>query len=144
MTKANPGIHIKKGKKQNPVMTMIVPGRRSLGEDWSKVTVTPDADTGSYEVEREDTAAPPLGVPIFVPALGNVSLEMADYILERHRKEQEYKKNDPRRQHSPTLEAQIKQYWLDYIEQKLKAFKGITVSGPGGWTQRERTDYAKD
>ena len=120
---------------EKPVMHMIVPGRRALGEDWSKVTITPTPE-GTYEVEREDTPAPALNVPIFVPALGNISLEMADWMLERQRKEQEYQQNDPRRQHSPVLEEKLKEWWLDFVEQKLKNFKRQTQSGPDGWTQR--------
>lgn len=135
MTKANPNIQLKKAPEK-PVMTMIVPGRRALGEDWSKVTVTPNAETGDYDVEREDTAAPPLNIPIFVPALGNVSLEIADFILESQRKEQEYQVKNPNRQHSPVLEQKIKELWLDFVEQKLKAFKRQTQSGPAGTTQR--------
>lgn len=121
--------------KEKPIMHMIVPGRRALGEEWSKVTITPNVD-GGYDADREDTPAPALNVPIFVPALGNISLEMADFLLERQRKEQEYQVNDPRRQHSPVLEEKIKEAWLDFVEQKLKLFKRQTQSGPEGWTQR--------
>lgn len=129
-------IKVKK-KKENPVMTMIVPGRRALGEEWSKVTVTPNSDTGSYDVEREDTEAPAGQRPIFVPALGNISMEMADWILERQRKEQEYQARSGRFDHQPAIEQKIKEYFLEYMALKLKAFKGTSVSGPAGWTQRE-------
>lgn len=122
---------------KNPVMTMITPGRRAFGESWSKVVVTPD-ENGKYVVEREDTPAPAGNRPIFVPALGNISLEMADFILERQRKEQEYQVVEGRFDHSFDAEAKIKQLWLDYVEWKAKELAGRTVSGPGGTNQRER------
>lgn len=123
--------------KQNPVMTMITPGRRALGESWSKVVVTPNED-GGYDVDREETAAPAGLRPIFVPALGNITLEMADFILESQRKEQEYQVAERRFDHSFDAEAKIKQLWLEYMEWKVKMLVGQTVSGPGGTNQRER------
>ncbi len=125
-------------KKQNPVMHMITPGRRAIGEDWSKVTITPNADTGGYDVEREDTPAPAGLRPIIVPALGNISIEMADFIVEKQRKEQEYQVAEGRFDHSVDMETKIKQLWREYMEWKVKVLSGQTISGPGGWSQRER------
>lgn len=122
--------------KMNPIMTMITPGRRAYGEKWSKVTVTPTPE-GKYDVEREDTPAPAGLRPIFVPALGNISLEMADFILEHQRKEQEYQVAEGRFDHSFDAEAKIQQLWLDYVEWKKRMLEGQTVTGPGGMNQRE-------
>ena len=51
MTKADPNIHIKTKAPVNMV-TMIVPGRRALGETWNRVEIgqTPDG----LVVERSD------------------------------------------------------------------------------------------
>ena len=116
---------------------MITPGRRSLGEDWSKVSIfiTPE---GHYEVEREDTTAPADNAAIIVPAMGNLSIEAADYILERKKKDQEYRKshNLPIRRGYSAKE--INQLWQDWMELKKKRFKGQTQSGPAQTFQRER------
>lgn len=125
-----------KEKPGNPIMSMIVPGRRALGEDWSKVTVVHDGK--GYKVEREDTPAPADNKPIFVPALGNLSMEMADYVLEYQRKEAEYRARNPNRPKPEDSFAEINRMWLDFVEWKLKAFKGQTVSGPAGTVQREK------
>ena len=121
--------------KQNPVMTMIIPGRRALGENWSKVNITID-ENGHYGVEREDTPAPATNVPIFVPGMGNISAEMADYILEWHRKEAEYKAKNPSRPRAETQTEQINRMWFDYLEWKKKMLRHQTFSGPAGWAQR--------
>lgn len=120
-----------------PLITMITPGRRAYGESWSKVVVTPNED-GGYDVDREETPAPAGLRPIFVPSLGNISLEMADFILESQRKEQEYQVAEGRFDHSFDAEAKIKQLWFEYVEWKKRMLSGQTVSGPGGTNQRER------
>ena len=124
--------------KQNPVMTMIVPGRRAMGEDWSKVVIRPDPDTGTYLVEREATPAPADRSPIFVPGLGNISTEMADFILERSRDESSARAKRPR-QSAAEVKAEINRVWQDYCEQKLRGFQGRTTVGPAGMHQRERS-----
>lgn len=123
----------------NPVVHMVTPGRRAYGETWSKVTITPNPDTGGYDVHREDTDAPADNKAIFVPALGNISLDMADYILEHERKEAEYRAKNPEpRQRRESYGEKVNRMFHDYCEQRLKYGRGATVSGPGGWTQRER------
>lgn len=134
MTNTSPNVVVKKTPSK-PVMSMIIPGRRAFGEKWSKVTVGVDAD--GYTVEREDTEAPARKTPIFVPALGNISIEMTDYILEKTRHDQKYRVGKPRPSQQEISER-LNKMWLDWIEQKLRHFQGKTVSGPGGWTQRER------
>lgn len=129
--------------KKNPIMTMIVPGRRSLGESWSKVTVTPNPDTGKYDVEREDTTAPANNTAIFVPALGNLSVEAADYILEYKRKDQEYRKARKLPARERWTHEDINKMFHEWIDFKSRHLQGKTVSGPGGWTQRERIGHGK-
>lgn len=119
------------------VMHMIVPGRRALGEDWSKVTVYANPDTGGYDVEREDTPAPAEGCAIFVPAMGNLSYEAVDYLLEYKRKDQEYRKSHNMPIKRGWSEKEISQLFQDWIQLKLKRFKHQTFSGPNSWAQRD-------
>lgn len=109
-----------------------------MGEDWSKVSITPNADTGGYDVHREDTTAPADNKPIIVPAMGNISIEMADFMLEHSRNKAIERAKNPQRQHARDLYKEVNEAWHDYIEMKLKAFKGKTQSGPKQTTQRER------
>lgn len=123
--------------KQNPVMSMIMPGRRSLDEGWRKINVYPDPDTGEYIIDNEETEAPATNTPIFVPGLGNISVEMADYILEKKRDDALARVKLPARSQAE-IDKQVNEMWQSYIEQKLRAFKGQTTIGPGGMTQREK------
>ena len=120
-----------------PLMHMLIPGRRALGETWSKVTITPTPE-GKYDVKREDTSAPADNTAIFVPALGNLSIEAADYILEKKRKDQEYRKSNNLPVKRGWTQDEISALFHDWLRFKTKAFKGQTVSGPGGTTQREK------
>ena len=136
MTKATPQVVIKEGHKPNPVMSMIIPGRRALGEDWSKVNVF--AGENGYTSEREDTPAPADGKAIFVPGMGNVSTEMADFILEQQRHMAIERLRHPNRPDPRSEADRINAMWHDFVEQKLRAFKGQSTFGPGGHTQREK------
>lgn len=130
-------IRLKRGKRK-PVMSMITPGRRALGENWSKVTVFANPDTGAYDVEREDTPAPADNTAILVPMMGEMSLEMADYILEYKRKDQEYRVRHGNPIRTTWTFQEINQLWQDWCEFKRKHYEGQSISGPGGWSQRER------
>src|SRR3990167_10366981 len=124
--------------KPNPLMTMVVPGRRAMGEQWSKVNIYPDPDTGTYVVEREDSAAPADQCPIFVPGMGNISLEMADFILERSRDEAGTRAKQPKRSERE-IKAELNAAWHDFCEQKLRWYRGQSTLGPSGMGQRERS-----
>ena len=124
--------------KKKPIMTMITPGRRALGEQWSKVTVVANPDTDRIEVEKEETPAPADNTAIFVPALGNLSIEAADYILEYKRKDQEYRKAHNLPIKRGWTQTEITELFQEWMRIKIKWFKGQSVSGPGGWTQREK------
>ena len=124
--------------KGKPVMTMLTPGRRALGEKWSKVRVFADPDAGGYTVEREDSPAPADNTPILVPQMGEVSVEMADYILEYKRQDQEYRVRRGNPIRKTWTHKEINQLWFDWCEFKKKHYLGQSVSGPGGWTQRDR------
>ena len=123
--------------KQNPIMSMIMPGRRALGEKWRKISIHPDPDTGEYIIDNEPTEAPATNQPIFVPGLGNVSIEMTDYILEKKRDDAIARAKLPKRSQAE-IDKEVNELWHDYIEQRLRAFKGQTTIGPAGMTQREK------
>ena len=123
--------------KRNPVMSMIIPGRRALGEEWSKVSIYPN-ENGGYDVEREDTPAPAENVAIFVPAMGSMSYEAVDFLLEYKRKDQEY-----RMAHGQPIKRgwsyeEVNKLFQDWIELKAKRFKGQTQSGPTQTFQRSK------
>lgn len=114
----------KPGKKLNPIATMITPGRRALGEKWRKVTISPDPDTGKYIIDNEPTEAPAHNRPIIIPGMGNVSIEMADFMLE-------YMRDKAKKPLPPdtTYEKRLNEAWFDYMEEKMRAFKGQTTIG---------------
>ena len=127
-----PSIRIQKSKK--PLVKMVVPGRRALGEDWREITISHDGD--DYVLDNEAADMPVTQRPIVVPMLGQMSVEQADYIIGWVRKENEYRKSRGLGPAKPDAKT-INQMWLDYQEAKLKAFKGQSSFGPGGSTQRE-------
>lgn len=138
MTKATPQVVVKE-EALNPVVSMITPGRRALGEDWSRVDISWDGD--KYVSHREDAERPADGKAIFVPALGNVSMEIMDYVLAEQQKEAEYRARAKAQGVLQMKEAEyerINRLWHQWVEMKLKAFKGQSIFGPGGHTQREK------
>jgi hypothetical protein len=141
MTKATPNVIVKDGPEGPPIVSMISPGRRALGEDWSRVDIMWDADERKYVAKREDAPAPADGKPIFIPSLGNVSMEIMDYLIEEQQKEAEYRARSAAqgvRQRQEEEHERINRLWHQWIETKLKAFKGQSIFGPGGHTQREK------
>lgn len=123
---------------KDPIMHMVVPGRRALGEEWRKVTIGIKDDKVDV-VRNEATPAPVDGSPIFIPALGNISLEMADYMLEYRRKENEDRAAKGLTPRCSVTDDDINKMFHDWMEIKLRHFRGKTVSGPGGTVQRERS-----
>lgn len=120
----------KPGSRQNPIASTIMPGRRSLGEGWRKINIYPDPDTGTYIIDNQPTEAPADRKPIFVPGMGNISAEMADFFLEWQRdKANERLKKAPTETEQRDYEAELNQAWIDYMEMKARAFKGQTTVG---------------
>lgn len=126
-----------KSKPLPAVMKMVVPGIRSLGQEWREVTVRPDPK-GGFTIDNEEAKRPAMGQPVFIPALANLSNDEVDFILEGALARQQDEARHPRRQ--PVTDAEIhgmvQQLWLDYMEQKIHAFKGDSQFGPSGKTQR--------
>lgn len=125
-----------KKPKPKPVMKMITPGRRAYGEQWREITLAVEGDDIKV-IENVEAAAPPGGRPIYVPAMGNLEMEAVDFLIEGAKKAQEYGKKHPRQMSLAEYEKWLNDQWLNFVEQKLKWFKGQTTIGPGGFYQRE-------
>lgn len=139
MTKATPQVVVKDGPEENPIVTMITPGRRAIGETWSKVSIA--WQDGQYVLNREDSPAPADGRPIVVPSLGNASPEMVNFILQQQMKEAEYRESSQsltREQRRQEAWQRVNEMWQEYMEQKLKWLKGQSTIGPAGLNQREK------
>lgn len=128
--------HIKQPKPK-PIMKMVTHGRRAYGEDWQEITVGVKNDHIEV-IENQPAEAPPENRPIYVPAMGNLSTEAVDFLLEGARKSQEYGGKHPSQMSLIEYGNWIQQIWLDFAEAKLKWFKGQTTLGPGGFFQREK------
>ncbi len=127
--------HIKKGKPK-PIMKMVERGRRSLGEDWREITIGVEDDQIKI-IENKPAEAPPNNAPIMVPAMGNLSMEAVDFLIEGARKSQEYGGKAPQQMSLAEYTKWINETWQAFAEQKLKWFRGQTTLGPGGFFQRE-------
>jgi hypothetical protein len=127
---------VKPGKKNNAIMKMVIPGRRALGETWREVTIRP-TDNGGYTTENVAAEAPAQGRPVVIPAMANLSDDEVNFILEGALKAQDYYSRQKRKPNSAEEKKIVQKMWDDYVEQKLKGFKGQTVLGPGGFFQRE-------
>ena len=126
-----------KRPRPKPIMKMITQGRRAYGEQWQEVTIAVEDDEIKV-VENRPTAAPPGGRPIFVPGMGELNMEAVDFLLEGACKSQEYSGKHPRQMSLAEFEAWLNKQWLDFVESKLKWFRGQTTLGPGGFFQREK------
>lgn len=129
-----------KPKPKAPILKVVVPGRRDLGgTGWEEVTIRPSDDGTKIDTERVEAMAPASGHAHIIPAMGNLSTEEVDFILEGSLKASEYQSRNPTRR--PITDAEIQQMaqqmWLDYLEQKIRAFKGTSTFGLGGHTQRQ-------
>ena len=122
---------------EKPVMSMITRGRRAYGEGWRKVNITPDPDTGAYLIDSSPTEAPADQKPIFVPGLGNISTEMADFMLERSRADAAERAKKPKQSEKEVWE-EVNNAWHDFVAHKLKRLKGESQFGPSGNFQRDR------
>lgn len=125
--------------KPRPIVKMVHPGRRSLGESWQEITIGVDeADDTIKVLESVPVKAPPGNRPIYVPAMGNLEMAAVDHLIEGARKQQEYGGKHPRQMSLAEYEVWLNKQWMDFVEQKLKWFKGQTTIGPGGFYQREK------
>lgn len=124
-----------KAKKPKPIATMVMPGRRALGEGWVRVTAYEQNDTIRYT--SEPVEAPAENRPIYIPTMGTQSMEAVDFLLEGARKSQEYGGRHPSEMSERDYKKWANETWIAFVEAKLKAFKGVSTFGPGGQTQRQ-------
>lgn len=117
-----------------PVISMIVPGRRALGEQWSRVTIGHDGD--EITIEREDAAAPADNKPIM--AVTGPDAEYARYILEAQAEKAQARAVAPQELTREERFEALNAAWHAYMEQKLRWLNGQTTIGPAGMHQRQR------
>ncbi len=130
---------ILKGKPKAPVFDGIMPGPRALGRPWERVTVRPSDDGGKLVTTYEKAEAPATGMPHMIPAMGNLSTEEVDFIMEGALKASEYESRHPKREPvtEKRIQEMVQQMWMDYLQQKIYAYEGRSTFGPGGHTQRQ-------
>lgn len=126
-------------KPKAPVFDAIVPGPRYYGRPWERVTVRPSDDGGKLETTYEKAEAPATGLAHIIPSMGNLSTEEVNFIMEGALKASEYESRKPKREpvSEKRIQQMVQQMWMDYVEQKLRAFEGVSTFGPGGNTQRQ-------
>lgn len=124
-----------KRKKPKPVASIVMPGRRALGEGWQQVSIAIDDD--KPVLMTRPVEAPPENRPIFVPAMGALEMEAIDFIMDGARYQQSQGRRHPSLMSPREYQKWIQERWLAFVEQKVRAFKGQSTFGPGGHTQRE-------
>lgn len=131
MTKANPNVHIP--SNYTPQMTMVIPGRRALGEAWTQVEIGVRND--QIVAQAHAAEAPPSQQPFAI--LHGEDAKYAEELLAMMNDQQRASlaggtmTDDDR--------AAIRKLWMDHIENKLKWLRGQTQLGATGrMTQRQR------
>lgn len=118
----------------NHSITMIVPGRRALGESWTKVTIGDDGD--NITVDAEATEAPADNKPI-VAMTGN-DAAIANAIITKQMELSHGRAIAPQEMTHEERYRLVNAAWMDYVEQKIRALRGQSTFGPAGSTQRQR------
>ncbi len=130
MTKANPNIHV--SSKYLPQMTMVIPGRRALGETWTQVEIGVRND--QVVAQAKPAEAPPSQQPFAI--LHGEDAKYAEELLAMMNDQQRASlaggtmTDDDR--------AAIRKMWMDHIENKLKWLRGQTQVGASGLHQRQK------
>ena len=118
----------------NHSITMVVPGRRALGEHWTRVTIGNDGD--NITVDAEPTEAPADNKPI-VAMTGN-DAAIAQAIITKQMEMAHGRLVAPQEMTYEEKYRLVNAAWHDYIEQKIRALRGQSTFGPGGSNQRQR------
>lgn len=141
MTKAQPNIHIP--SHYTPQMTMIVPGRRALGETFTRVELGVMNDR--IVVHTEPTEAPASGQTVAV--MHGKDAKYAEYIMEA----MDAKQKEALARGALSAEEKrkiaydaLQRLWFDHIEQKKKWLSGSTQIGPSGLHQRQKVHQNPD
>lgn len=126
-------------KKPKPIAKMVMMGRRAYGEEWREITLAVDEAKDEVIIyENKPVAAPAEKKPIYIPSMGNLSMEAVDFLLEGARKSQEYGLKHPADMSPVEYAKWINEQWIAFVENKLRWFKGQSTFGPGGFTQRDK------
>ena len=124
----------------NHSITMVVPGRRALGESWTRVTIGNDGD--NITVDAAPAEAPADNKPI-VAMTGN-DAAIANAIITKQYEMAEYRNVAPQEMTHEQRYALVNAAWQDYIGEKIAYLKGRSVFGPGGSVQRQRVSQNPD
>lgn len=115
-------------------ITMVIPGRRALGEQWVKVTLGHDGEDMVYDRVAAD--APADGKPII--ALTGEDAEYAKYILQAQMDKAKARAVAPQElTHEERMKA-VNEAWQAYMGDKLAWLKGRSTIGAGGLVQRNK------
>ena len=126
-------------------ITMIVPGRRALGETWSKVTIGANPNTDQIEVTREDAETPADGKAIMV--LGAKEQAYADYILVAALEKAKARGKTVAELVMDRAEyaKALNEMWQDWMVEKVRWYKGQSqIGATGHLTQRQRIERNPD
>lgn len=118
-----------------PEISMIVPGRRALGETWTRVTIGHDADR--ITVDTAPAEAPADNIPIM--AVTGPDAEYAKYILDAQLEKARDRAGQPprglTRQEKYDL---VNEAWFAFMEQKQLHLMGRSTFGAGINVERQR------
>lgn len=132
MTKANPNIHIP--TKRDTWGSIVVPGRRALGEQWTRLDISHDKDQ-VYVTNEGSAETPPDGK---VQVVASEDAEYTNYILSALPEKIGERMSNPQEMSIEERTKLINDLWQDYWEQKLKEGRAASQFGPGGATLRQR------
>lgn len=115
------------------MLSLITPGRRAYGEQWTKVVLstTPEGLT----MRREDAPAPADGSAIV--ACAGADTEYANYIIEAQFEKAKARAVQPHELSYEEKYAAVNEAWMAYMEQKIRRLKRQSSIGPGGTFQRD-------
>lgn len=119
--------------EHEPIVTLIMPGRRALGEQWTKLTI--GQQNGEMTYDTAPSERPADGKAIM--AVAGADAEYARYIVEAQMEKAQERAVAPQELTAEERFEALNMAWQDFCEQKLRAFKGQTTIGPGGMSQRE-------
>lgn len=133
MTKADQNTHIP--TKREHWGSIIVPGRRALGETWTRLDITHDKDQVYVTNEGE---AP------FVPENGKIQVvaaqdaEYTNYVLESLPDKIRERQKNPQGMSTEEQAKLLNEMWQEFWAKKMKEVNASSQFGAGGATLRQR------
>ena len=115
------------------MLSLVTPGRRALGETWSKVVIS--TTPGGLTMRREDAEAPADGSAI-VACAGSDSV-YADYIIEAQFAKARERSVQPHELTEQEKFDAINEAWQAFMEQKVRRLRRQSSFGAGGAFQRD-------